>query len=198
MNQSGPSRRNKIQYLLFFLVLFVLPAASLYFLNSGKNYRLQALSELENLGRAGEFTAIDQSGKEVNLSTLSKKVVVVAAVPNHSDSLKYYTSRLDIVHKAYDDTPDVLLLMGINADDRIDLAKLSLQLGIEDAEQWRLLHAPTRSLFSQAFQLGNEDKSVALVDTSGMVRNFYNIYDNREMGRLMEHIALIIPKQPRR
>ncbi|GIV32167.1 MAG: hypothetical protein KatS3mg030_469 [Saprospiraceae bacterium] len=198
MNQNGLDRKKKVQYLLFFLVLFILPAASLYFLNSGKNYRLQALSELQELGRVADFRAIDQMGRQTTPQSIRRKVVVMASVPNQSDSLQFYTRRLGVVHQAYDETNDLLLIMAIRQDSAIDLAHLAIELGIKDADQWRLVKAPAPQVLDEAFHVHVPARNVALVDTSGMVRKLYNIYDNHEMGRLMEHIALIIPKQPRR
>jgi len=35
----------------------------------------------------------------------------------------------------------------------------------------------------------------ALSDTAGTIRCFYNALDEKEIGRMVEHIALLLPKE---
>lgn len=198
MAKEQISARLKFRYLLYLVILFVLPVLSLYFLNSGKNYRLQALSELQEHGKVGDFNFINQRGEHITPAVLRGKLTVAALLPSFQDSAAFYADRLSILHQSYDNTKDVVFLSFLQADDTISLTDKATQLGIKDHDQWWLMQcdaATARALFH--FPEG-KNLQIALADTSLMVRNHYNIYDNHQMGRLVEHIALIIPKQPRR
>ncbi len=193
------SRKLKIRYILFLVILFVLPALSLYFLNSGKNYRLQALSELKEAGKVESFKLKNQRGLEVTPHMLHGKVSVACLLPENPDSAAFYSERLSIIHESYDDTKDVVFLSFINTPDSTKLLETATRLGIKDHDQWWLLRSEDSETARRLYHFPKEGNlQVALADTSLTVRNHYNIYDNRQMGRLVEHIALIIPAQPRR
>lgn len=198
MAREQISRKLKIRYLLFLVILFVLPAVSLYFLNSGKNYRLQALDELKEHGKVGDFHLNNQRGIHISPDMLRGKVTVACLLPENPDSAAFYTERLSVIHDSYNDTKDVIFLSFLDAVDSTNLLETAVTLGIKDHDQWWLLRSEEEK--AKAIYHFPEGKGfqIALADTSLMVRNHYNIYDNRQMGRLVEHIALIIPKQPRR
>jgi hypothetical protein len=193
------SRKLKIRYILFLIILFVLPALSLYFLNSGKNYRMQALQEMKEYGKVEDFQLKNQRGIDVSPQMFRGKVTVACLLPENPDSAAFYTERLSIIHESYDDTKDVIFLSFLNSSDSTNLLEKAKQLGITDHDQWWLLRSEDNEKARQLYHFPKEGQfQIALADTSLMVRKHYNIYDNRQMGRLVEHIALIIPEQPRR
>jgi hypothetical protein len=77
-----------------------------------------------------------------------------------------------------------------------------VRLGITDASIWRLLTAPDTTLqrlSTQVFGLeGPADQRLVLADTSLTMRRYYDVGVNEDMGRLVEQIAIVIPKQRRR
>lgn len=200
MTNEPISKKLKLRYFLFLVILFVLPALSLYFLNSGKNYRLQALDELHELGEVGEFKLDNQRGEEISPNMLHGKITVACLLPENPDSAQFYSERLSIIHKSFDDTKDVLFLTFLPfSNDSTSVLDIAKQLGVSDPDQWWLLRCDEKDQARQLYHFPEDGSfQIAMADTSLMVRNHYNIYDNMQMGRLVEHIALIIPKQPRR
>lgn len=193
------SAKLKFRYILFLIILFVLPVLSLYFLNSGKNYRLQALSELGQHGKVESFSLKNQRGLEITPQMLHGKVTVACLLPTNQDSAAFYTKRLSIIHESYNDTEDVLFLSFLPSKDSLNLLDKATRLGIKDHDQWWLLRSEDAEQAKRYYHFPEEGHfQIALADTSLTVRNFYNAYENHQMGRLVEHIALIIPQQRRR
>ncbi len=203
MENQSPKREKKVFLVsgLVFLVLFVLPLGSIYFLNSGVSYRKASLSELEDKGKVGAFQLYNQVNIPVSPETLHGKVAVVNFLSEDDSTAHYQMERLSKVHQSYNETEDVVFLSFIKADSTTNMIDRAKGLGINDHQQWFLLGTDEenfRSLSASGFQITEPDKGIALVDTSMTIRRHYDISSNPEMGRLVEQIAIVIPKQKRR
>ena len=186
---------------LTFLVLFVLPLGSVYFLTKGRDYRRDAIAELGDHGKVASFEAMNQRGLPISPETLRSKVAVVNFLSENREAAKDQADRIAMVHQSFDDTEDVLFLSFTLADSSVNLLDRAKALGITDHEQWFLLGASGDKLDwlqKEVFKLEKPDNGVALVDTSLTVRRHYDLSDNPAMGRLVEHISIVIPKQKRR
>lgn len=201
--ENQPPEEKKNVYLisgLVFLVLFVLPLGSIYFLSSGKDYRMTSLSELQDKGMVKDFELKNQNNLSVSPDVLKGRVAVVNFLSENDSLAKYQTDRIAKVHQNYNSTEDVLFLSFVKNDSNLNLIDKASALGISDHKQWYLMGADEQKWASlpQYFKIEDAATGVALVDTSMTIRRHYNINDNPEMGRLVEQIAIVIPKQPRR
>ncbi len=199
--EKEKSSRNPAIAILIFLVLFVLPAGALYFLNAGKNFRQDYLKDLSDMGKVAAFNLPNQDNLPVNPDMLKGKVSIVHFLSGNPAEAKEKVGRISKLHQSFDDTDDVVFLTFMPADSATSLRDEAARLGIVDNQQWYLIGAEKGNLekiAQQGFKLKDPFNSIALVDTTLTIRNQYNINENEEMGRLVVHISMIIPKQKKR
>ena len=70
-------------------------------------------------------------------------------------------------------------------------------LGIGNDPRWNLAAVDSNEyhfLESTIFRMPFGDSSVALLDTSLTIRKYYNIHNDHEMGRLLEHMTAVLPR----
>ena len=203
MENQAPEKKKNVFLIsgLVFLVLFVLPLGSIYFLNSGLQYRKTSVSELSDLGKVGDFNLNNQNNLPVSPAMLRGRVAVVNFFSENDSIAKFQADRIANVHQNYNDVEDVLFLSFIHSDTSINLINAASSLGITDHKQWYLLSTQGnqwKDISTNNFKIPNIENGVALVDTSMTIRKIYDLNSNPEMGRLVEQIAIVIPKQKRR
>ena len=203
--ENQPEEKKKKNVLLIsglvFIVLFILPLGSIYFLTSGKNYRMSSLSELEDKGKVGSFQLKNQNNLTITPDVLKGRVAVAHFLSANDSTARYQADRISKVHQSYNTTEDVLFLSFVQTEEGESLIDIASQLGVSDHKQWYLLstnNSDWKDLPATLFKINDAEKDVVLVDTSMTIRRHYNIQNNAEMGRLVEQIAIVIPKQPRR
>lgn len=203
MENPVPEKKNKVYLIsgLVFLVLFVLPLGSIYFLSSGKDYRMTSLSEMEDKGKVSPFSLKNQNNLSISPDLLKGRVAVVNFLSEDDSVASYQMERLSKVHQNYNDTDDVLFLSFVQKDSSENMIDRAANLGIKDHKQWYLMGtdaANWNDMSKSIFKIEDPEKGIALIDTSMTIRRHYDISSNPEMGRLVEQIAIVIPKQKRR
>lgn len=184
-----------------FAVLFLLPFGSLYYLYMGRTHSRTAVAELEVLGQVSGFQLKNQQNEPISPEGLHGKVTVVNFLPNDPAAAKPLADRIWKVHQSFDDTEDVIFLSFIEIDSTKTLLQTATQLGIEDHKQWYLLGTSAtewQHLAKDVYRLPDPLTGVAMADTSLTIRKLYDITNNQQMGRMVEHIAKVIPKQKRK
>ncbi len=192
---------NKFWRAVVYSVLFLLPFGSLYYLYMGRTHSRTAVAELEQLGKVSGFRFINQQNDTITPEGLHGKVTVVNFLPSDLDAAKLLAGRIRKVHQSFDETDDVIFLSFIVTDTSKTLLQTATRLGIEDHKQWYLLGTSSEEwsrLYKDTYHLPNPETGVAMADTSLTIRKLYDINDNVQMGRMVEHIAKVIPKQKRR
>lgn len=190
-----------IKSLLVFGVLIIAPLVSIYFLDSGRDYRRESMAELQDLGKVKSFQIVNQNNLTITPEVMRTRVAVVNFLSENATTARQQADRIAKVHESFDDTEDVLFLSFIPADSTDNMLERAKGLGITDHKQWFLLGTNDEqwnSLSSDIFQISDPTNGIALVDTSLTIRKHYDINSNPEMGRLVEHISIVIPKQKRR
>jgi hypothetical protein len=137
----------------------------------------------------------------VSPEAISGRVSVINFLPADKQQAMALTGRLAKIHQSFNETEDVVFLSFIEADSTVKLLDLATDLGIYDHNQWFLIETTVserQRIANEVFRIPDVEIGVALVDTSLTIRKYYDINSNEQMGRLVEHIALIIPKQKRR
>lgn len=195
----------QITGLLMFTIIF--PLVSWYYLQQGYNYRLQSLQELQDLGQVANYQAINQKGDTLQSVGLRGNVLVAGFYPQEEQLRTLMGERLTILHDQFDKRDDVRFLVHVPAGTG-SAESIAEELGIKDSEQWQVLevastdweqfaktnyHWPLDSL-TNAYDPG----LLALTDTAGVVKNYYHLRENAEMGRLVEHITIVMPRLPER
>ena len=192
---------NKLGRALMFTVLFLLPFGSLYYLYMGRTHSRTAVAELETLGQVTGFQIKNQENVVVSPENLHGKVTVVNFLPSDLTAAKPLAERISKVHENFDDTDDIRFLSFIVLDTPETLLQTAANLGIQDHKQWYLLGTTTEEwnhIARDVYHLPDPQNTVAMTDTSLVIRKLYDINNNQQMGRMIEHIAKVIPKQKRR
>ncbi|MCB0518209.1 MAG: hypothetical protein H6577_00085 [Lewinellaceae bacterium] len=195
------SSRNPFIAILIFIVLFVMPAGALYFLNAGKNFREEYMEELGNLGRMAPFQYDNQDNLPISQEVMKGRVSVVNFLTGNPADDKAKSERIAKVHQSFDDTEDVLFLSFIPVDSSASLRDEASRLVITDNKQWYLVGTPKgdwERLAKENFKMTDPANEVALVDTTLTIRNIYKINEDESMGKLVVHVSMVIPKQKKR
>jgi AhpC/TSA family len=192
---------NKFWRAMAFAVLFLLPIGSVVYLYMGRAHSRTAVAELESLGQVTGFQLKNQQNEPISPESLHGKVTVVNFLPKDISQAKPLADRIEKVHQSFDDTDDVIFLTFIESDTSMTLLQTATQLGIGDHKQWYLLGTSSdewQHLSADVYHLPNPLTTVAMADTSLTIRKLYEINNNQQMGRMVEHIAKVVPKQKRR
>ena len=205
-------KKNKVNNIFAFLALSLmligLPAGSWYYLQSGLNYQIDARKELQDHGKVTPFSFQSQKGQPLTLEDIEGSFSVATFLNADDKSAQdHYFGILSKLHEQFDQRPDVLFLTHLwsnIADENTLLENISREYNLTDEEQIYLLTSEKEKLEQQAKQgyrllLNNtafaKNHYVALVDTVGTIVNYYDFNEQDEVRRLVEHIAMLIPKE---
>ena len=192
--EKARKKTNWLQIAGLFLFLVILPGGSWLYLRSGFQYRKASLAELVDRGSVGAFALPDAKGELFSSESLQGRVVVAGVLPAEAAPRKFWIDRMKALHKQFDERNELLILLMADSASVADPQAFLLENGLVDEEQWSLLLGGD-AVAPAAFHLPGPDM-LALTDTEGVVRRHYDIADNREMGRLIEHIAILLPRLP--
>ena len=191
-------RMNFTQIAGMLFLLVILPAGSWYYLQRGFQHRKEALAELKDRGTIGAFMLPDQYGNIFSSEWLHKRVTIAAFLPNDAAQQQQWASRLHDLHAQFDDRNDVCFLLFADSSLMRDPMEFAMENDLVDSLQWEILTtngAELQVLAFESFYLPDAQQ-IALVDTGLVVRRHYDIMDNQQMGRLIEHITIVMPRLP--
>lgn len=201
--------RTWVQLVALVFLLGIFPAASWYYLNSGLQYRKAAMSDLKEYGRfpLEGWTQLD--GTPLAPAFLEKKMILANLV-SASETIRYdeqLSAQLAALHEQFDERDDLLFLTLV-VGDKEHLSghpeSLQAQYPIADekqqvfavcgTEQQARLHEQVFShIAERSVGEGADDHYFLLTDTSAMVRRAYDLGQDGDIKRLVEHIALLLP-----
>lgn len=184
-----------------FLILFVLPLGSIYFLSKGRDFNREVFDDLKDQGKIAEFQINNQNNLPISKELLYGRVAVVNFLSENEDKAKEQSAQIAKVHESFDDTEDVYFISFVHEDSSRNLVDRSMELGIDDAKQWSLAELEKNrwdEMSSNVFKTESMKEGIVLVDTSLSVRHQYHGYSDSLIGNLVLHISKVIPKQKRR
>lgn len=211
---------SKLRTIGIITLLVVMPLASWVYLQAGFNYYKDAMSELKDYGDMPSFSFINQSGTTLNQTDVKGKLNVLAFYSKSSTYKEELMSNIEKLYEQFKDRDDVaFLLYDMDSATQEGLQAVASQYNIKDDKQWFLLSGEPQRL--QQFlgkgikmpasteevdeENGYTLKPVAnadmmnypylvFVDTSASIRNYYAIDNSRSIARLVEHMALLLPR----
>lgn len=186
------------------MLLIVFPAVSWYYLNSGLQYRRAAMDELDDFGTFPNAPWKMVDGSAISPSFLHGKMLLAYVLPTKDDELTdEFGLTLQKLHHQFDERNELVFLTlvpGSNgkvaaeqADDfretytlKDDAQLFFLEVGEEKLEDIRgRILQPREDVSQKALFL--------LTDTSSTIRRYYDVREESEIKRLVEHIALLLP-----
>ncbi len=201
--KKGFGRAIQISLLLFIVVIS--PALSWYYLKSGVNYRKNSLSELKDYGAMDFLDWKLINNKTLALDSLKGHIVIVNIVnPNTVEGAKN-TAITNKVFDQFKDRRDVIVATFLTQTDSVAAlayAKknnprayanywFSTTSGENQQQLLKGLKLSQKGDFSTS-----ECPYLTYINMQGVVSSFYDINDNLQLGRLIEHIAMKLTIDP--
>lgn len=194
------NRMNIIQIGGLLLLLVVLPLGSWYYLQTGLNYRIQAINELQDIAPLPDFELLNYNDSTVAQERFSDQLVIGHFYTGANEAV--YFDLLQRLKEQFDERPDVSFLTfreGRDIGTLAESAQLLLDYGVEDPEQFFFLHGeePEMARLAASLKLTGAVQSGSLVDNqqlffadSAMVRGTYDMTDTEDLKLLIKHITL--------
>lgn len=205
--QTSP-RRKWINNLMLVVLMVVLPVISYMYLKNGFEWRKQAQSELGDYGKIRGAYVIYADGTKEN--QLKGRVCVLHMFGANPDLTPGNKNIIDVSEKLYDqfgfktgDTRDDFRLVMISEGGTSEFRSYYQKLPSIDMVTWVWtggLGSWTTILqngfdyYCQSNKVSSYPNYFAVSDTSGTIRRFYNADDPAEVGRMVEHVAILLPK----
>jgi cytochrome oxidase Cu insertion factor (SCO1/SenC/PrrC family) len=203
MEESGNKKTSSIiAGLLTVVVLIIFPAGTWFYLQSGLAYRNAAKAELMEQVKISGLQLENQNNQLITEAALHGKVGVIHFLPAEPSRSKAAIERLQKVFVSFEEESDDFFFLNIVAgDSSTNLLQSAKELGIGDNKRWYLVkttQSQIPELAKQVFHLPDLQNSVALSDTSATIRKYYDLQKNEDMGRLIEHLGMLLPKKKKR
>ncbi len=170
------------------LILFLLPFVSWYYLQSGLNWRKAAQEVMHG---TTPFPTVDyNNGKGLTFSSelLEEHVSLVCFI-----SCTNGEEQMTVLHELYEQFKDTnkanfILLDSCQTD--------TISSGDVVKKNWyRLPCSDSLTLCASLLNEWPEGKTFALVDRNKVIRSYYSIATKDEKRILVEHMALLLPRE---
>lgn len=201
--EKKPSLGRKIYIgAALFLILIGLPAISWIYLREGLNWRKAAVAELASYGHVAKAPIIWPDGTVDD--QLKSKVVVVHVFGENPDLTESNRNILDTDEKLFNQfgqNPEFRLAMiasGGTAEFRSYFQKMpsaehATWVWSGGLGTWRIIMENGYESFCLAEKTKPVPEYFALADTSGTIRRFYDALDPKQVDRMVQHIAILLP-----
>ena len=212
------STKIQIAILAFFIVF--MPLGSWYYLQSGFNYHKNLMSELKDYGKIPGFSFFTQNNDTFSDADLHGKIAIANFYTENQAStsvaldyarriLGQFKSQEDLIFLFHNLNPkmqnDSLLKAFATKENLLDKRAFFLS-GKEDqltklfTSTYKIPMLQKRSedgliAFKESTVLPEEYPYFVLIDSTLTIRNYYDINDKSSMNRLVEHLAIILPRE---
>jgi hypothetical protein len=181
-----------LQTIALLMMLIVMPALSWYYLKKGENYQVKMRAELKDYGKLPSFILpklLDTNS--INLATdLINKVVIAKVVDANElepgDDLRF---ALGSLHTQFDERNDIIFLLHTTIKDTARVGAFLRQNKMSDPSQVVVTGSDPKLVQSYHFP---KPGVMAIVDTLGVIRRYYNYRDGNEVRRLTEHVTVLM------
>lgn len=220
---NKPSLKSKIQTLAILTILIGFPLLSWYYLKTGYNYQMEARSELKEYGKLPAFNFTSHNGETYSSDSLENKMSVISFFGKNGKINQQMFNTMRKLNTQFGDNKNLELLIvsiesQLNAPGVLEsIFKINqfdekqhhfltssnpevqkwMGEGIKVPTKWtEKENAPAEISFevNKSGTIG-EYPFFVLVDKTQMIRNFYHIDRSDEVKRMVEHIALLLPRE---
>jgi len=179
---------------MLFLILIILPAGSWYYLTTGYNYHKVLVNELkEDFGNVPTYTATTADGKPFDFEKIKDNTAIVHFMGKDAVQKEYLWDRMAKLHEQFDDRNDIMFISHISDSngefEPKDTAQWKVVTGTEE-EMDKLARENYKMKFKEGETVLNNSQFILL--DSSLVRNYYDANSMREMGRMLEHITIVM------
>lgn len=205
-NEKVSKTRKLFIFAALFIILIALPAGSWFYLKSGLNWHKAAVAELGDYGKIrGAFIIFPDGEKR---DQLKGEVVVIHIFGDSPDLTEANKKIIEVDKRLYDQFGQneffrmAMIAEGGTSEFRSEVQKIPsidyvTWVWTGGLGSWRTIIENGYESFCLAEHTSPVPEYFALADTSGKIRRFYNALDEKQVGRMVEHIAMILPKSER-
>jgi hypothetical protein len=203
---TKPSKQKTIlRGAILALILVVLPVISYYWLNSGFQLRKEALGKNANYGKVRSVPVIYPDGQKED--QIDGKVCVLHIFGETPDLTDDNRKILDTCEKLFDQfgpNPYFRLTL-VSKEPTSEFRSHCQKMPSSDFVTWAWSAAigSWRTIIENGYEsycIAEDVKPVkeyfAVCDTSGQIRRYYNALDDKEIDRMAQHIAILLPPPP--
>jgi len=199
------AKRKVIIFGALFVILVLLPGISWIYLSGGLNWHKKAIGELQNYGKIRAAYVIYPDGTKED--RLKSKVTVLHIFGEKPDLTDANRSIINTGERLFDQfgTNDNFrmamisegggtaeFLTHVQTKPSADYATWVWTGGLGS---WRTILENGYESYCLAEKAKPDPEYFALTDTTGTIRRFYNALDENQVGRMVEHISLLLPKK---
>ena len=184
--------------LIAILILAGLPLISWYVLRQGFDYHKSALEELKDLGKVSPALLTDSPAQKI----LSQKLSIAGRIhpQNQEDILTVFTK----LNQQFESSGDAVFLI-FYPSQYTAVQIQSMQRQYDLTVKNSVIFIPD-TLAQNAYNLHTHCSDwpeqpcsvLAVADTSATIRQYYNLQEEGRLKRLIEHVAIILPRDPPR
>ena len=168
--------------LLLGFLLVVFPLGSYLYLRAGFAYQLESWDEMDPIGPVADLIDYERPDSTID--------IVFFEPMTDADSV---TVAVRSLHEAFDDSPAVrFVALGDGRGPK--LSEDQLQFASYPFRTSEAAFAKTSQPFSRACETIPLRQRAYTVDVNGSVRRCYNLHDGQDVNRLVEQVALILPR----
>jgi len=218
-----PNMKSKIQTLAILTILIGFPLLSWYYLTTGYNYQMDARSELKDYGKLPAFNFTNHTGEIYTSDSLENTMSVISFFGKSGKMNQEMFNVMRKLNTQFGDNPNLeLLIVSIESEEDSPevLARLFavnqfdtrqhkfLTSSNYDIQKWigEEIKVPTKWEKKEDASTDitlEENKSgkigdypfFILVDKNQTIRNFYHVDKEDEIKRMVEHIAILLPRE---
>jgi protein SCO1 len=221
-NSAKNKQKRILQLAALFFILIVLPIGTALFTRGGGEYFKEMISELHDYQELPDFQFQAHNGQVITKDKLKGKLAVIAFFSLDDPKANLIAGQMQKLHQSFDNDNDVLFLLHTlnpEEDSMEELKAFAESNGLLDEEQCYVLSGSQQAVYNylaEGFKWPTNYSTRALTtaleleaipadlksypyfvitDTASKIKNYYNYEDNKLMGRLIEHLALMLPSR---
>ncbi len=187
-----PKKRNGLfQVLVISLFLVVLPLATFFVQRRGAAEGKELYKDLKNnMGLMPiQFNATNYSNEHFDASILRGQTLVASWASSQSrEAVLAVMQKINSIPQFHEEVDNLNFLTFDTSKDSTFFKNYYANLTRNEREKWFLLRGGND--VQQNIKLPN-DFSIALIDTAGIIRRFYDIREANERKMLIEHISIM-------
>lgn len=220
---NQPSIKSKIQTFAILTILIGFPLLSWYYLTTGYNYQMDARSELKDYGKLPSFNFTNHMGGTYTSDSLENTMSVISFFGKDGKMNQEMFNVMRKLNTQFGDNPNLELLIvsiesaeetpgilaGLFAVNQFDekqhhfLTSSNLDLqkwlgeGIKVPTKWEKNENGPADIQLEENKSGEigDYPFLVLVDKNQTIRNFYHLDQEAEVKRMVEHIAILLPRE---
>ncbi|MEM0993349.1 MAG: hypothetical protein AAF847_16280 [Bacteroidota bacterium] len=181
--------RKIIQFIALGLMLVILPLGSWVYLRKGYNERKEALDQLSKYEVAlPDFRLSAQDGKNVSKNSLKGAFAVLGKVDKFSKDDPVIQASEGLFEE-FGSSLKMSLLTHVTVYDSTAIVDYLEEIRTDTVSKWHFLQGTPD--FDDIFK-DHSSNHLALIDTFGVVRNYYDATSETEIADMAKHMAMFV------